>query len=69
MKLTILSPGPLSTIQDAGRFGVLGKGFSPGGAMDTEAMALANLLVDDFFGQAVASCQSAGGQCPGGGCD
>lgn len=53
MKLTILSPGPLSTIQDAGRFGVLGKGFSPGGAMDTEAMALANLLVGNAPGVGV----------------
>ena len=41
MTLTILSPGPLTTIQDAGRFGAMGKGFSPGGAMDTEAMTLA----------------------------
>ena len=53
MKLTILSPGPLSTSQDAGRFGVLGKGFSPGGAMDTEAMALANLLVGNAPGVGV----------------
>ena len=30
MKLTIVSPGPLSTIQDEGRFGAMGKGFSPG---------------------------------------
>ena len=34
MKLTILSPGPLSTIQDGGRFGYMSTGFSPGGAMD-----------------------------------
>ena len=53
MKLTILSPGPLSTIQDAGRFGAMGKGFSPGGAMDTEAMALANLLVGNAPGVGV----------------
>ena len=45
MKLMILSPGPLSTIQDEGRFGAMGKGFSPGGAMDMDAMTLANLLV------------------------
>ena len=53
MKLTILSPGPLTTIQDAGRFGALGKGFSPGGAMDTEAMTLANLLVGNAPGVGV----------------
>lgn len=53
MKLTILSPGPLSTIQDCGRFGVLGKGFSPGGAMDMDAMVLANLLVGNAPGVGV----------------
>lgn len=53
MKLTILSPGPLSTIQDGGRFGVLGKGFSPGGAMDMDAMVLANLLVGNAPGVGV----------------
>ena len=45
MKMTILSPGPLSTIQDGGRFGLMNTGFSPGGAMDTYSMKLANLLV------------------------
>lgn len=53
MKLTILSPGPLSTIQDAGRFAAMGKGFSPGGAMDLEAMTLANLLVGNAPGVGV----------------
>ena len=53
MKLTILSPGPLSTIQDAGRFGSMGKGFSPGGAMDMDAMKLANLLVGNAPGVGV----------------
>lgn len=53
MKLTILSPGPLSTIQDAGRFGAMGKGFSPGGAVDAEAMTLANLLVGNAPGVGV----------------
>ena len=53
MKLTILSPGPLSTIQDEGRFGAMGKGFSPGGAMDMDAMTLANLLVGNAPGVGV----------------
>lgn len=43
--MTVLSPGPLSTIQDAGRFGYMSKGFSPGGAMDCYSMRVANLLV------------------------
>ena len=45
MNMTILSPGPLSTIQDQGRFGAMRSGFSPGGAMDLFSMELANLLV------------------------
>lgn len=53
MKLTILSPGPLSTIQDGGRFGAMGQGFSPGGAMDSDAMKLANLLVGNAPGMGV----------------
>lgn len=53
MKLTIVSPGPLSTIQDEGRFGAMGKGFSPGGAMDVDAMKLANLLVGNAPGMGV----------------
>lgn len=53
MKMTILVPGPLSTIQDEGRFGAMGKGFSPGGAMDTVSMKLANLLVGNAPGVGV----------------
>ena len=53
MKMTVLSPGPLSTIQDEGRFGAMGKGFSPGGAMDITAMKLANLLVGNAPGVGV----------------
>ncbi len=43
--MTILSPGPLSTVQDEGRFGYMSTGFSPGGAMDTKAAKTANILV------------------------
>ena len=43
--MTVLSAGPLSTIQDEGRFGYMNTGFSPGGAMDAYAMKIANLLV------------------------
>jgi len=45
LKMTILNPGPLSTIQDTGRYGVMAGGFSPGGAMDTRSLKIANLLV------------------------
>lgn len=43
--MTVISPGPLSTVQDSGRFGYMSRGFSPGGAMDTYSMRVANILV------------------------
>lgn len=46
--MTILSPGPLSTVQDAGRFGYMSTGFSPNGAMDGYSLRLANLLVGNL---------------------
>lgn len=45
MNMTILSPGPLSTVQDKGRTGYMSTGFSVGGAMDTYSMETANILV------------------------
>lgn len=45
MKMTVISPGLLSTVQDGGRFGYMSRGFSPSGAMDGYSMKLANLLV------------------------
>ena len=45
MTIKILSPGPLSTVQDLGRVGYMNSGFSQNGAMDTYAAQLANILV------------------------
>ncbi|MBE7062397.1 MAG: biotin-dependent carboxyltransferase family protein [Clostridia bacterium] len=53
MKMTVLSPGPLSTVQDEGRFGFMSTGFSPGGAMDTYSMRIANILVGNAPGDGV----------------
>ncbi len=53
LKMTILSPGPLSTIQDGGRFGYMSTGFSPGGAMDIHSMKLANILAGNPMGEGV----------------
>ncbi len=44
MNMTVISPGPLSTVQDGGRFGYMDTGFSPNGAMDLYSMKIANLL-------------------------
>lgn len=48
MSLHITVPGPLSTIQDLGRFGYMKSGFSPSGAMDTQSAILANLILGNF---------------------
>ncbi len=45
MSLEILSPGALSTIQDAGRCGYMQYGVTPGGPMDYAAFTAANRLV------------------------
>ena len=45
MIMKILSPGPLSTVQDMGRVGYMKSGFSQNGAMDSYAMQIANILV------------------------
>ncbi len=45
MIMKILSPGPLSTLQDLGRFGYMKSGFSQNGAMDAHALQIANILV------------------------
>ena len=45
LTMKILNAGPLSTIQDGGRFGYMSTGFGSGGAMDLRAMEIANLLV------------------------
>ncbi|MDR3051966.1 MAG: biotin-dependent carboxyltransferase family protein [Oscillospiraceae bacterium] len=44
MGMTILAPGPLTTVQDLGRTGWLAAGFCPSGAMDIPAARLANAL-------------------------
>lgn len=51
--MNILSAGPLSTIQDAGRFGRMASGFSPNGAMDLRSMRIANILAGNIQSDAV----------------
>lgn len=43
--LTVLEPGPLTTVQDAGRLGYGALGIGPSGACDRDAYRLANRLV------------------------
>ncbi|MBI5593927.1 MAG: biotin-dependent carboxyltransferase [Deltaproteobacteria bacterium] len=44
MAIRILGPGPLSTVQDSGRFGYQDHGVPVSGAMDLHAYRVANLL-------------------------
>lgn len=50
--MKVLAPGLLTTVQDLGRIGFGKDGVSPSGAMDREALRVANLLVDNGEGAA-----------------
>jgi biotin-dependent carboxylase-like uncharacterized protein len=58
--LVVAAAGPLSTIQDAGRWGHLRNGVPPAGAMDMIALAAANLLVGNAPGAAAIEFTLAG---------
>ena len=45
MGFRVITPGPLTTVQDAGRTGYQSQGFPVGGAMDLQALRMGNLLV------------------------
>ncbi|MGN1095240.1 MAG: biotin-dependent carboxyltransferase family protein [Eubacteriales bacterium] len=45
MSIKIITPGPLTTVQDPGRTGYMKDGFNASGVMDKRAARLANLLV------------------------
>ncbi len=47
MGLVVKKPGVITTIQDNGRFGYQGSGFSTNGVMDHRAYTIANLLVEN----------------------
>lgn len=49
----VISPGALTTVQDAGRFGYLQSGISVSGVMDSYSHRTANLLVDNTPEEAV----------------
>ncbi len=52
MSFTVISAGPLSSIQDLGRMGYQESGFSPSGAADTDALKALNLLLNNDPGEA-----------------
>lgn len=60
MKMEIVAPGLLTTVQDAGRFGRQRFGLSPAGAMDNHSMTLANILVGNPRNTGVLECTFMG---------
>lgn len=56
MSIKIISSGALTTIQDYGRLGYGNIGISPSGAVDSEAMEIANILVGNDKKEAVIEC-------------
>jgi antagonist of KipI len=53
MSITLLSNGILTTVQDLGRHGARRFGINPGGAMDTKAVRLINILLGNDENEAV----------------
>ena len=64
MNLHVISPGPLTTVQDAGRTGYAARGFRTCGAADGYAMRTANLLAGNpqAAGAAVLEMTLQGGK-------
>lgn len=60
MEISVIQPGPLTTVQDAGRPGHRAAGVSPGGAADSFALRVTNLLVGNPDDAAVLECTLAG---------
>lgn len=58
--LEILLPGPLTTVQDLGRFGFGSEGVPPSGALDTFSARAANLLAGNPEGEACIEITLAG---------
>jgi biotin-dependent carboxylase-like uncharacterized protein len=58
--LTVLAPGPLTTVQDRGRAGFAAVGVPRSGAADAAAAGLANRLVGNDDGAAVLEATAGG---------
>lgn len=60
MTVTVVKPGPASSLQDAGRPGHAALGVGRAGAMDLPAWQLANALVGNANGEAALECTLTG---------
>lgn len=62
MSFTVINPGLLTTVQDAGRVGYQQFGVSVSGVTDPRAMKIANILVGNDENEAVLECTMMGPQ-------
>ena len=53
MNLRVMTPGPMTTVQDRGRYGYIASGIGVSGVMDLDAYEAANYLVGNKNGEAV----------------
>lgn len=60
MSITVLDPGPLTTVQDAGRKGYAALGYRTCGAADSYAFRLGNALAGNAPDSAVLECTLRG---------
>ena len=60
MAIIIENPGLLTSVQDAGRFGMQRYGMSPAGAMDLDSMKLANILAGNDPNTGTLECTYMG---------
>ncbi len=58
--ITVMKPGPLSTVQDLGRFGFQDTGVPPSGPMDAFSMRAANILAGNQDDEACIECTLGG---------
>ncbi|MCC5976612.1 MAG: biotin-dependent carboxyltransferase family protein [Salinarimonas sp.] len=61
-EIEVVDCGPATTIQDAGRYGLQRYGVGPAGAMDRDALTLANLLVGNDPDEAAIEFAGLGGR-------
>ncbi len=59
--LTVIRPGPMVSVQDRGRYGLLDRGVSASGPMDAEYLAIANALVGNRRNEAALEFAGFGG--------
>ena len=61
MSVKVVIPGPLTTVQDAGRYGYMNSGIGTSGVMDEVSYKKANYLVENENGEAVLEVTLFGG--------